>query len=177
MNNTAILIGAMLIAPLLTPVISLSVGIGAGSIHLINHSIKSITVGLVLSILSASLVTWMAGATEINQDILQSFGDSFLYGFVALLSGIIAVYSWFKPNTNQVIPGVAIAVALIPPVAFAGTVLVIRNQTVLIDVLQLIFMNLAGIFLGGFITFVLMAIFAKRPKADVEKQVDQEAMK
>lgn len=177
MNNYAILIGAMLIAPLLIPVISLSVGIGAGSIKLINHSVISLTIGLVLSILSAMFITWLVGPEVINGELYATFSDSYLYSIVAFLSGIVAVYSWFKTDTNQIIPGVAIAVALIPPVAFAGTVIIIKDQTVLIDILQLIFINLAGIFLGGLLTFIAFAVFSKRPTTEIGEQVDKETNK
>lgn len=177
MNNGSILIGAMLIAPLLVPVIGLSVGVGSGSLRLIGHSLKALTLGFTLSLLSAMAITWLVGPGEINQEIYANFSNTFLYALVALLSGVVAVYSWFKPKMNQIIPGVAIAVALVPPIAFAGTVLVVRDQRVFIDVLQVIFINLGGIFMGGLLTFILFAIFSKRPTHEVGKQVDSEVEK
>lgn len=177
MDNVTILFGAMLIAPLLIPVISLSVGIGAGSIKLINHSIKSLTVGLFLSLLSAALITLIVQPDIINYEIYDSFNNVGLYGAVALMAGVISVYSWFKPKTGKIIPGVAIAVALVPPISFAGILLVKAEQVLLIDTLQLIFINLAGIFLAGLITFVGFAVFSLRPTAEVGKQVDVEVEK
>lgn len=174
MNNVTILIGAMLIAPLLIPVISLSVGVGAGSIKLINHSVKSLTIGLLLSILSAALITWIIQPEGINFAIYGSFTNTNLYGIVALLAGVIGVYSWFKPNTSQSIPGVGIAVALVPPIAFAGIQIVMFEQKLLIDTLQLIFINMAGIFLAGLMTFIGFAIFSLRPTHEVEKQVEEQ---
>ena len=61
MNNGSILIGAMLIAPLLVPVIGLSVGVGSGSLRLIGHSLKALTLGFTLSLLSAMAITWLLG--------------------------------------------------------------------------------------------------------------------
>ncbi len=177
MENVTILIGAMLIAPLLIPLISLSVGIGAGSIKLINHSIKSLTVGLVLSLLSASLITLIIQPDIVDYQIYDSFNNILLYGLVALMAGVIGVYSWFKPKTGKIIPGVAIAVALVPPIAYAGIQLALAEQELLIDTLQLIFINLAGIFLAGLITFIAFAVFSKRPTAEVGKQVDEEVGK
>jgi uncharacterized hydrophobic protein (TIGR00271 family) len=177
MNNVTILIGAMLIAPLLIPVISLSVGIGAGSIKLVSHSLKSLSIGLVLAITSAMLIAYMFGEGDVSKDIYRSFSDSYLYTIVAVLSGIVAVYGWLKPSKDQILPGVTIAVALVPPIAFAGTIIMEQNQTMLIDILQLILLNLVGITLGGLLTFLLFAIFAKTPTAEVGAQVDSEVEK
>ena len=177
MDNVTILIGAMLIAPLLIPVISLSVGVGAGSIKLLSHSIKALTIGMLLALGSSMLMTVIVAPAEINRDIYASFGDTYLYAIVAFIAGVVAVYSWFKPKMNQVIPGVAIAVALVPPIAFAGTIIVLKNQYWLADVLQLIFINLGGIFLGGLLTFLTFAFVSKRPTLEVEKQVHIEVEK
>lgn len=177
MNNVTILIGAMLIAPLLIPVISLSIGIGAGSIKLISHSLKSLSSGLLLAIASAMLITYFFGGGEISQDIYRSFSDSYLYTIVAILSGVVAVYGWLKPSKDQILPGVTIAVALVPPIAFAGTIIMEQNHNMLIDILQLILLNLVGITVGGLLTFVIFAIFAKTPTAEVGKQVDSEVVK
>lgn len=177
MDNTTILIGAMLTAPLLVPIISLAVGIGAGSTKLITHSFKSLSIGFTLSIASAAGITLAFQVNEVNTHMYNSFSDAISYGIVAVIAGIIAVYSWFKPGTNNIIPGVAIAVALVPPIAFAGMLLALQNERFFIDVMQVIFFNLAGILVGGLITFVLYALFSLRPTAEVGKQVDKEVAK
>ena len=69
MNNVTVLIGAMLIAPLLIPVISLSIGIGAGSIKLITHSLKSLSAGLILAVLCSMLVGWLFVYEEPNLEL------------------------------------------------------------------------------------------------------------
>jgi uncharacterized hydrophobic protein (TIGR00271 family) len=177
MNNSSILIGAMLIAPLLIPLISLSVGIGAGSVKLIGHSLKSLSIGLVLSFTSAVLVTVLVKPDGINTEIYETFSNSLLYGIVAILAGITGVYSWFKSDSSQVIPGVAIAVALVPPIAFLGTVVALNVETVLVDTVQLIAVNFLGIFIGGLLTFIVFALLSKRPTAEVGKQIDSEVKK
>jgi uncharacterized hydrophobic protein (TIGR00271 family) len=173
MNNTGILVGAMLIAPLLTPVISLAVGVGAASTRLIGHSIKSLSLGLILGLSTAYFIAWATGTTSLDPSIHQNFGDSFLYSIVAFLSGILAIYSWFRPGADQVLPGVAIAVALMPPIAFAGVNMAMGDETVMVDALQLIFTNITGIFLGGFLTFVIFSIISIRPKVEVDMQIDK----
>jgi len=177
MNNVTILIGAMLIAPLLIPVISLSIGVGSGSLSLITHSLKALTLGLVIAVLCSMLVSWIFLYEAPNQELFETFSNSYTYSLVAFLAGIVGVYSWLKPNSGQILPGVTIAVALIPPVAFAGTVVVHMDQTMLIDTLQLILINLIGIFLGGLFTFLLYALLSKRPTLEVDKQVDSEVEK
>jgi len=177
MDNVTILIGAMLIAPLLIPVISLSIGVGAGSIKLIGHSIKSLFLGLAIAILSAMGMAMLTSKTLVSIEIFETFTDSATYSIVAFLAGIVAVYSWLKPNTVHILPGATIAVALIPPIAFTGIILASPETSMLTDLLQLIFVNLAGIFFGGLMTFLIFAIVSKRPTEEVGKQVDSEAEK
>jgi uncharacterized hydrophobic protein (TIGR00341 family) len=176
MENMAIVIGSMLIAPLLLPVVGLSIGVGAGSVKLVWHSIKSLVVGLVLAIAGSSLIGYFF-LTHITWGMFSNFTDSYLYSIVAFIAGIVAVYSWLKPEKYQIIPGVTIAVALIPPVAFMGLVLVDQDSTVLVDTLQLIIVNLVGLFIGGLITFMLFAFLSKRPTEDVDQQVEDEVEK
>jgi uncharacterized hydrophobic protein (TIGR00271 family) len=177
MNSSSILIGSMLIAPLLIPVISLSVGVGSGSPRLVVGSLKSLTAGLVLSVAVSYFVTRGILPIELDNTLYQNFSDSFLYAIVALLSGILAVYSWFTPKTNMIIPGVGVAVALVPPLAFLGVVLATRETNFFIDILQLIFVNLTGIFLGGFLTFLILSLFSKHSQAErgtsLEAQIDK----
>ena len=179
MNSSSILIGSMLIAPLLIPVISLSVGVGSGSPRLVVSSLSSLSIGLILSVVVAYFVTRGILPIELDDTLYQNFSDSFLYSIVALLSGILAVYSWFTPKTDMIIPGVGIAVALVPPLAFLGVVLATHETNVFIDILQLIFVNLTGIFLGGFLTFLIMSLFSKHTQnergTEVEAQIDKQA--
>lgn len=177
MDNVTILIGAMLIAPLLIPVIGLSIGVGSGSLRLVTHSIKSLIFGIFVAIIASVAVGWLFAYKEPSPTIFASFSDSYLYFLVAFISGIAAVYSWLKPNAGQIVPGVAIAVALMPPVAYAGLLLVHLNETKLVDLMTLILSNLGGIFLGGLLAFLLFALISKRPTEDVEKQVDDEVEK
>lgn len=175
MNNITILIGAMVVAPLLMPVIGLSVGVGAGSLKLILHALRSLTLGMILAVGCSAFLTWLMPGAEIPQELYKNFSNTNLYAIVAFVSGIVAMYSWFRPNSEHVAPGIAIAVALVPPLAFTGMVLVLQPKSGLIDVLTLVVVNLAGIFLGGLITFVIIALAAKTPTATLGKHVDEEA--
>lgn len=175
MNNITILIGAMVVAPLLIPVIGLSVGVGAGSLRLILHALRSLTLGMVLAVACSALLTWIMPGAEIPQELYKNFSNTNLYAIVAFISGIVAVYSWFKPNSEHVAPGIAIAVALVPPLAFMGMVLVLQPKSGIIDVLTLVVVNLAGIFLGGLLTFIAIAIAAKNPSAKLGQHVEDAA--
>lgn len=177
MNSASILIGSMLIAPLLIPVISLSVGAGSGSPRLILNSLKALSTGIILTVIIAYIVARSVLPIHLDDTLYQSFSDSFLYALVALLAGILAVYSWFSPKTDLIISGVGIAVALMPPLAFLGVILASREVHFLTDILQLIFVNLLGIFLGGFLTFLVLILFSKSSGqeigTEVEAQIDK----
>lgn len=177
MHSSSILIGSMLIAPLLIPVIGLSVGVGSGSLRLILKSIQSLTVGILLSLIASYIVARSILPIQLDETLYSNFSDSFLYALVALFSGILAVYSWFSKKTDLIIPGVGIAVALMPPLAFLGVVLATRDVNFLTDILQLLFVNLAGIFIGGFLTFLISNLFSRHSSEErgdqLEAQIDK----
>lgn len=173
MNNVTVLIGAMLIAPLLTPVISLSIGVGAGSVRLIWHAFKSLGMGIILVIVTSAIASRFLASEIPMEAMTQNFSNGSLYFLVSLVGGAVAVYCWFKPNRNQIIPGVGIAVTLVPPLSYLGMVLVFRNQTVLIDTLQLIVLNLAGMFLGGLIVFWALIFVNKKEGEELESEIDE----
>lgn len=173
MNNVTILIGAMLVAPLLIPILSLAVGLGAGSLKLIGHSLKSLTVGLGCGLLSAALTAYLIGDFELSKDIYNAFAHQDLYIIVAFLSGILAVYTWFKSNSNLTMPGVAIAVALVPPLAFVGLLLPLKQQNGLVDLLQLLFLNMGGILLGALLTFLILRFLHSQKNSAVDAEVEK----
>ncbi|MBU0982053.1 TIGR00341 family protein [Patescibacteria group bacterium] len=173
MNNTPILIGSMVVAPLLIPVLSLSVGLGAGSVKLIGHSLKSLSIGFALSLLTAAYAAWLFKPAGIDPTLYASYANQDLYSIVAFASGILAVYSWFRSISSAVIPAVAIAVSLVPPLAFLGVLIPLNEQKLLIDTLELLSVNLIGILLGGLFTFLIIRLLQRSPNSEVDKEVEK----
>ena len=119
LNSPVILIGSMLIAPLLYPLLSLSLGVIVSDPKLIGISLFTLIKSVGISLLAAFVIGLMfTGAVGGNDFFLTTtFGSetSFMYVIVAVIAGFAAAFAITKPQLNETLPGVAIAVALVPP--------------------------------------------------------------
>ncbi len=119
-NSTAVVIGAMLISPLMGPIMGIGYGIGVYDFPLIKKSAVSLFVATLIAILVAALYFSLSPLSEAHSELLSRTSPTIwdvLIGFFGGLAGIIAATRKIKTN---VIPGVAIATALMPPLCTAG---------------------------------------------------------
>jgi len=119
-NSTAVVIGAMLISPLMGPIMGIGYGIGVYDFPLIKKSAISLLVATLIAILVAALYFSLSPLSEAHSELLSRTSPTIwdvLIGFFGGLAGIIAATRKIKTN---VIPGVAIATALMPPLCTAG---------------------------------------------------------
>jgi len=119
-NSTAVVIGAMLISPLMGPIMGIGYGIGVYDFPLIKKSVISLLVATLIAILVATLYFALSPLSEAHSELLSRTSPSIwdvLIAFFGGLAGIIAATRKIKTN---VIPGVAIATALMPPLCTAG---------------------------------------------------------
>lgn len=182
LGSTVILIGSMLIAPILFPLLSLSLGIIVSDQNLIGRSVITIakSVGLALAagfaiglIFGGSVSTMTASEGGVESFALYvSVGgpSSLIYAVVAAIAGFAAAFAMTKPHLNESLPGVAIAVALVPPLAFAGIGLSFFDWAVVSNSLLLFLVNVIGIMFSAMIVFSMLR-FA------VKKKVTEEAVK
>lgn len=172
-DSPAVVIGSMLIAPVLFPLLSLSLGLVMSDHQVLTRSvytlIKSLGFGLLLSVIVSLLFGFDAPMTG---ELLQRTNPSLLYLFVAVLAGLAASYSLAKPELNETLPGIAISVALIPPLAALGIGIATLNLTVISGSFVLLFINIIGIVGASMVTFSLMNLYEKRhiAKSTIEKE-------
>lgn len=126
-DSPAVIIGAMLVAPLMSPIL----GIGLGSItadpKLAQNSLTALIRGAILSILLAALLTlsnvylpFAPSLLEIPKEVLGRTQPTPNDLMIALAGGLAAAYSLSQPHLSAALPGVAIATALMPPLATIG---------------------------------------------------------
>ncbi|MFC1623499.1 DUF389 domain-containing protein [Patescibacteria group bacterium] len=175
LESTAVIIGSMLIAPLLSPILSLSLGITIADSSLISRSFTTILKSVGLGAGVAAVAGLVFGGGKIPSELIISPEPSLLYAGVAIVAGFAASFALVKPKLNETLPGVAIAVALIPPVALIGIGIAKWSWTMITDSLLLFGLNAAGIIFAGMITFSLMNFYTK--KKVVEKIVVKEEKK
>lgn len=119
-NSTAVIIGAMLISPLMGPIIGVGLGVGIHDFELIRRSLRNLIMAAGFSVLASTLFFLISPVNEQHSELLARTSPTIydvLIGFVGGGAGIVALGSTSKGN---VIPGVAIATALMPPLCTAG---------------------------------------------------------
>lgn len=152
-NSAAIVIGAMLLAPLMSPIISFSMGLLRGDENLLISSVIKIALGVSLVMLASTLLTLLLPQVDLSNEIKSRIHPNLIDLGVAVISGIAAAYTKAHKELLNSIAGVAIAVALVPPLAVAG-IGIGRGELYVFEGAFLLFItNLIGITLSTVLTF------------------------
>ena len=161
MNSSAVVIGAMLVAPLLGPIMGLSMALAVGDSRLALQSFAVVGGSLVMVVATAAALTAILPFHTLTLEISSRIHPTTLDLGVAVCSGLVgAVVTVARGNRlSAAIPGVAVAVALIPPLAVAGFGMAAGWRTdVVWGALLLLGANLAGIVLSGVLVFLLIGM-------------------
>ena len=161
MDNTSIIIGAMVVAPLVTPIFTASLSLLILQGKALGRALISIVLGSLLAIaiamLMGFLVQWLAGNdVALTSEILSRSKPDTLYFLVAVMSGLVGSYAYARPKILEFVTGVAIAVAIIPPIAVTGIALSLGNIFLFQQSLLLYAFNVCGICLGSMAMFVCL---------------------
>ena len=155
-NSSPVVIGAMILAPLMSPIISLSMGALRQDKSLITQSAQTILTGMGIAMLFAVILTWFTPIQSAGHEILSRTRPNLLDLGIAVISGIAGAYAHAREEVAKTLAGVAIAVALIPPLAVSAIGLAWLDWEVALGALLLLITNLAGIVLAGSFTFMLL---------------------
>ncbi len=119
-NSAAVIIGAMIIAPLMLPLRGLSFATLEGDLKLLRLSLISITGGTVMSVFFSSLVGSVINIPEFGSEILSRTEPTLIDLLIAIAAGGVSGYAKIRPQVGDALPGTAIAVALMPPICVVG---------------------------------------------------------
>ncbi|VAW48946.1 hypothetical protein MNBD_GAMMA03-2113 [hydrothermal vent metagenome] len=155
-NSAPVIIGAMILAPLMAPIVSLSMGVLRQNTELVSASGKTLVVGVLLAIFFGTLLSLMVPLHLINSEIGARLSPTLLDLGVAIISGIAAAYASARSEIAKSLAGVAIAVALVPPLAVSGIGLSWLDWHVFSGAFLLFITNLAGIILAAVATFFII---------------------
>ncbi len=155
-DSAPVVIGAMILAPLMGPTISLAMGILRQDEKLIKNSSMTIFWGIVFSLFFSVLITWVTPLQVLNDQMLARIRPNLLDLGIAVASGIAGAYAYSKEEIAKTLAGVAISVALVPPLAVAGIGLGWEEWNVFGGAILLLGTNLAGIVLAAAVTFLLL---------------------
>ncbi len=156
LNSSSVVIGAMLIAPLMQPIVSGSMGVLRSEQSLIKTSFKTVGVGIALVLLTSSLIALILPFHNITNEIAGRLHPSLLDLIVALASGMAAAYAKNNEKIVGSLAGVSIAVALVPPISTAGIGLGWLNFGMFYHAFLLFLTNFVGIIFAAALTFLVM---------------------
>ncbi len=155
-NSGSVIIGAMLLAPLMQPIVSLSMGVLRQNSVMQTHAIKTITIGVLAVLLTAGLIALFVPIQRLTSEMAGRLSPTLLDLFVAIVSGMAAAYAKNNEKIMSSLAGVAIAVALVPPIAVAGIGIGWGEWSMFLSAFLLFVTNLVGIVLAAAMTFMLL---------------------
>ncbi|MBU1216589.1 TIGR00341 family protein [bacterium] len=155
-NSAPVIIGAMILAPLMAPIISLAMGMVRAEEHMVNNSLKTLAIGIGMALLFSCVYTLMMPLEQITGEMQGRLHPNVLDLLVAIFSGIAGAYAYSKEEVAKSLAGVAIAVALVPPLSVTGIGIGLGNLDVIYGSFLLFTTNLVGITLSAALTFVVL---------------------
>lgn len=178
LNNTAIVIGSMLISPLLFSLLGIAMGLSMSNGKLIIRSLYTFLWSTFLGVVVAVVITWFFSSIDpsLNREIISRtfYGLPFLA--VSVVAGLAAAFSLVNPKLNESFPGIAISVALLPPLATIGIGLGLLNFEVARGAIILLLTNVGGILATSLVVFSAMNFHTKKKLADEKIKVEEKEL-
>ncbi len=167
-NSTAVIIGAMLISPLMGPIIGIGMAVGINDFELLKRSIKNYLVATVISVFTAAVYFAITPLNEAQSELLARTSPSLYDVLIALFGGAAGILALCTKGKGNVIPGVAIATALMPPLCTAGYGLAVGKMSFFFGAFYLFFINTVFIALATFVG-VRMLRFRRKEFVDARR--------
>ena len=165
-GSTAVIIGAMLVAPLFTPILAISLAVVRGDIRLLWIALESALKGIALAIGLAVLLTALSPLRSATDEIISRINPNLFDLAVALVSGVAGAYAVAREDVSTALPGVAIAAALVPPLSVIGIGIAMWDADIVGGASLLFITNLIAIAFAGALTLLLLGF---RPTPGAEK--------
>ena len=169
-GSETVVIGAMLLAPLLAPIIVLALGVSMSHHPLILRSLSTIGYSVLFSVGAAVVGAFLFSVGNldggVNAIILARTQPSLLYFIVAIISGFAVTYTAVRPNLSSTLPGIAVAVALIPPLAVMGIGVALLSPDIIAGSSLMFLVNVSGMVFAGMVTFSLMDVHYEKDVAE-----------
>lgn len=157
-NSVAIIIGAMLVAPLMTPLIGTGLAVAQGNFLLLGEATRTMFIACLVSLALGVALRLVTPGHELTPEVSLRGAPNILDLAIAFLAGIAAGYAIARPKLSGALPGVAISVALVPPLAAGGIALGSADWMIAFGALLLFVTNLVAIVLGSALVFRLHGI-------------------
>jgi len=154
-NSAAVIIGAMIVAPLMLPIRGLAFGAVEGNVVIFRKGLIAVAVGTLLAIILAWLLGSLVGLPDFGSEVLARSKPTLLDLGIAIAAGGISGFAKVQPKVSGTLAGTAIAVALMPPICVIGLGLSQGNWSLSLGASLLYVTNLLGITLSCMLTFLI----------------------
>lgn len=154
-NSAAVIIGAMIVAPLMLPIRGLAFGAVEGNVVIFRKGLIAVAVGTILAIILAWLLGSLVGIPDFGSEVLARSKPTLLDLGIAIAAGGISGFAKVQPKVSGTLAGTAIAVALMPPICVIGLGLSQGNWSLSLGASLLYVTNLLGITLSCMLTFLI----------------------
>src|SRR5574344_488212 len=155
-NSTAVIIGAMLISPLMGPIIVMGLAMGINDLNLMRRAVKNFGVATLISVLTAMVYFLITPLGEAQSELLARTSPTIYDVLIATFGGAAGILALCTKGKGNVIPGVAIATALMPPLCTAGYGLATGHLLYFLGAFYLFFINTVFIALSTYAGVRLM---------------------
>ncbi len=151
LNSPAVIIGAMLISPLMSPILGIGLAVGINDRSLLNISLRNVVLAIAIALLTSYLYFKLTPFGQITPEIEARTAPTFLDVMVAFFGGIAGIISTSRKEASNALPGVAIATALMPPLCVTGFGLAQGHWEIALNSFYLFFLNTAFVALATYL--------------------------
>ena len=172
-NSVAVIIGAMLISPLMSPIQSLGLGLSNGNIKRVYVSLFRLGIFILISVVSSTFYFLVSPINDATPQILARTYPTLWDVLIAIFGGIAGVIGKTKEDGGNVVPGVAIATALMPPLCVVGFGIAHGNPKIFLGAGYLFIINVFFIMIATLVGLIVYSgnIFEAGHKISIKKQI------
>lgn len=175
-NSTAVIIGAMLISPLMGPIIGLGYGIGTHDFDIIKKSIKILLIEIAISLVTSIIYFAITPLKEAGSEIMARTSPTIWDVLIAFIGGLAGIIGATRKEKTNVIPGVAIATALMPPLCTAGFGIATLQPSIFFGAFYLflinsVFISLSTFFVTKFLRLPIKTYIDKKTRDKMRKSI------
>lgn len=172
-NSTAVVIGAMLISPLMGPILGIGVGTGTNDWELLKLSVKNLLIATIFSIITSTIYFLITPLGQAQSELLSRTTPTIWDVLIGFFGGLAGIVAGSRKDKSNAIPGVAIATALMPPLCTAGYGLAKGNFYFFLGAFYLYFINSVCIILAT----LLIVRFLKYRKKQFDDPAQERRVK
>ncbi|MCB9080438.1 MAG: DUF389 domain-containing protein [Lewinellaceae bacterium] len=151
LNSPAVIIGAMLVSPLMNPILGVGLGVAINDQETLSISVRNFGIAITIALVTSVVYFLATPLGDLTDEIKARTAPTFLDGLVAIFGGLAGIISLTRKDKSNAIPGVAIATALMPPLCVSGYGIANGNWQIALNAFYLFFLNSFFIAIATFI--------------------------